>query len=119
MNINNISQDNKLINTSYINGEAIKDNFTNSNDVDSTKRYEVQADKYNEKDLAESIKKMNKLLEGEKVHVEYSVHEELHSLMIKIVEDESKKVILEMPSGKILDMIACMCKQDGLLDEKA
>ncbi len=39
--------------------------------------------------------------------------------MIKIVDDKDDKVIMEIPPEKILDMIASMCKQFGLLDKKA
>lgn len=38
--------------------------------------------------------------------------------MIKIIDDETKEVILEIPPQKILDMVASMCKQVGLLDKK-
>jgi len=39
--------------------------------------------------------------------------------MIKIVDDDSKKVLLEIPSEKILDMVASMCENAGLIDKKA
>jgi flagellar protein FlaG len=70
-------------------------------------------------DLDKALKKLNKSLEDEKVHAEYSVHKELGTLMIKIVDDDTKKVVLELPPEKILNMIAFICKQDGLLDKKA
>lgn len=62
---------------------------------------------------------MNKFLEDEKVHAEYSYHKDLGTLMIKIVQDDDKKIVLELPPEKILDMVASMCKQVGLLDKKA
>ena len=72
-----------------------------------------------EKKLNKAINKLNKFLEDDKTHAEYSVHKELGKLMIKIVDDDTKKTILELPPEKILDMVASMCKQVGLLDRKA
>lgn len=71
------------------------------------------------KQLDKALKKINKFLEDEAVHAEYSVHEDFGDILIKIVDDKTKEVILEVPPKKILDMIASMCKQFGLLDEKA
>ena len=70
-------------------------------------------------ELDKAVSKLNKFLEDEKVHAEYSVHKDLGTLMIKIVEDDTKKIVLELPPEKILDMVASMCKQVGLLDKKA
>ena len=74
---------------------------------------------FNKKDLDKAVNKLNKFLEDDKTHAEYSVHEELNTLMIKIVDDVTKEVIMEVPPKKILDMVASMCKQFGLLDKKA
>ena len=58
-------------------------------------------------------------MEDESAHAEYSVHKELNTIMIKIIDDKTKDVILEVPPKKILDMIASMCKQFGLIDKRA
>lgn len=74
---------------------------------------------YSKKDLDNALKKINNFLKDEHTHAEYSFHKELNTLMIKIVDEETKEVILEVPPKKILDMVASMCKQVGLLDKKA
>lgn len=74
---------------------------------------------FDNKHLEKSIKKLNKFLEDDKTHAEYSVHKDLGTIMVKIVDDENDKVIMELPPEKVLDMVASMCKQVGLLDEKA
>ncbi|NSB12947.1 flagellar protein FlaG [Clostridium beijerinckii] len=73
----------------------------------------------NKDDVEKALKKLNKFLEDEPVHAEYSVHKDLNVIMIKIVDDTTKQVIMEIPSEKILDMVASMCKQVGLIDKKA
>ncbi|ABR36404.1 flagellar protein FlaG [Clostridium beijerinckii] len=80
------------------------------------KQNENQVDK---KELDKAIKKMNKFLEDDKTHAEVAIHKDLGTLIVKIVNDETKDVVLEVPSEKFLDMIAYMCKQVGLLDKKA
>jgi flagellar protein FlaG len=71
------------------------------------------------KKLDKSLDKLNRFLEDESAHAEYSVHEDFGTIMIKIIDDNTKEVILEIPPKKILDMVASMCKQFGLIDKKA
>lgn len=77
---------------------------------------EKQVDKAS---LDKAINKLNKFLEDDSTHAEYSVHEDFNTIMIKIVDDKTKEVLMEIPPRKILDMVASICKQFGLLDKKA
>lgn len=74
---------------------------------------------YDKKELDKALDKLNKFLEDEKTHAEYSVHEDLGTIMIKIMDEKNDKVLLEVPPKKILDMVASLCKAVGLFDEKA
>ncbi len=77
-------------------------------------------EKITEQKLNNSIDKLNKFLEDDKVHAEYEVHDKLKDVMIKIVKDDTKEVIMEIPPKKILDMVAKMCEMVGvLIDKKA
>lgn len=87
---------------------------TQSSETNNAKKQE-----YKKQDLDNAIKKVNNFLKDENTHAEYSVHKELNTVMIKIINDDTKEVILEVPPKKILDMVASMCKQVGLLDRKA
>lgn len=78
-----------------------------------------EKDEYNQKELDDALKKINNFLKDEKTHAEYSKHEDFGTLMIKIIDDETNEVILEIPPKKILDMVASMCRQVGLFDKKA
>jgi flagellar protein FlaG len=106
---------------------VINTKFTNQSTQDLGENIVVKTDekiitedkKYDKENLDKSLKKLNKFLEDDKVHSEYSFHKDLGDLMIKIVDDNTKEVIMELPPEKILDMIASMCKQFGLLDKKA
>lgn len=74
---------------------------------------------HSKKELDDALKKINNFLKDEKTHAEYSFHKDFGTLMIKIVDETTNKVILETPPQKILDMVASMCRQVGLLDRKA
>lgn len=68
--------------------------------------------------IDKSIDKLNKLLEKNNTHAEYSIYEELGTTMVKIIDDNTNKVIMEIPKEKVLDAVAAMMKNTGLLDEK-
>lgn len=89
------------------------------NDGVSAERNKNEKEKFTKEDLDKAVEKLNKFLEDEKTHAEYEKHEDLGTLMVKIVDDETEKVIVELPPEKVLDMIASLCKQVGLLDKKA
>ncbi|ETJ19569.1 FlaG family protein [human gut metagenome] len=120
------------INSSYYAGNDLGEEFVinesqliKSNNEDQFKKeYTDNSDKDHEKnidkkELDKSLKKLNRFLEDDLAHAEYSVHEDFGTVMIKIIDDNTKEVILEIPPKKILDMVASMCKQFGLIDKKA
>jgi flagellar protein FlaG len=80
-----------------------------------------QSDKEKEikdKDIKKAVKKLNNFLQDEGTHAEYSIHKELHRVMIKIIDNDTNKVILEVPPKKIVDMVAKMCELAGILVDK-
>ena len=89
--------------------------------VDSVEIKEESQDKEKEtdkKEIKNAIKKINTFLQDEHTHAEYSVHKELNRIMIKIVDDDTHKVILEIPPKKLIDMVAKMCELAGVLVDK-
>ena len=72
-----------------------------------------------EEQLIKMIERANKALEGKSTSFEFSIHEKTKSIMVKVMDKETGSVIREIPSEKILDMVAKMCEMTGLiLDEK-
>jgi len=45
---------------------------------------------------------------------QFSIHKDTKQIMIKIIDAQTKEVIKEIPSEKILDMVANMCEVAGL-----
>jgi Uncharacterized flagellar protein FlaG len=87
--------------------------------TDSGKDYSEKD--YSEKDVKKAVDKLNKFLEDENTHAVYSTHDKFtNDIMVKIVDDKTNQVILEIPPKKILDMIAKMCETVGVVfDRKA
>lgn len=126
-NINPITQVYKT-DTANQNNENNNDmNTDNKIETIDAKKKEVKDNKegkdnknqYDKKDLDKALKKLNKFLEDDNTRAEYSVHKDLGTIMIKVIDEDTNKVILEVPPKKILDMVASMCKEVGILDKKA
>lgn len=123
MDVNRIGQGSLAGNMSCGNEMSIN----NENSVRQVEKTEIINADYNKnkeeftkKDLDKALIKLNKFLEDENVHAEYSVHDNFkNTIMIKIVNNTTKDVLMEVPPKKILDMIASMCRQFGLIDKKS
>ena len=105
----NVTVDNKEIDKASIVHQVEKDSNTKDNKEEDINKEEMDA----------ALKKLNKFLEDEKTHAEYEKHEDLGTMMVRIIEDDTDKVVVELPPKKVLDMIASICKQVGILDKKA
>ena len=73
---------------------------------------------YSRDDINKAIDKLNTFLKDQDTHAEYSVHEKLNQIMIKIVDSTTDEVVLEIPPEKILDLVAKMCEMVGVLVDK-
>lgn len=128
MDVNGVGQNAININAYSLNSAVSQYKDTNGEttiqqsqqiETQSSSGNEAENKAYSKSDLNEALNKVNNFLKNEHTHAEYSIHKDFGTLMIKIVDEETKKVILEVPPEKILDMVASMCKQFGLLDKKA
>ncbi len=72
-----------------------------------------------EKVVYEAIEKANKAVEGQETYFKFTVHKKTNEICVKVVNSETNEVIREIPSEKILDMVAKMCEMAGIfVDEK-
>lgn len=97
-----------------ISSEAIK-NATAQAETGSNQEAKSEE---NEK-IVEAINQANKHLRIYNRRLEYEVHEATNHIMVKVINSEDDKIIREIPSEKILDMIGRIWDVAGLLvDEK-
>ena len=70
------------------------------------------------KEIDDAVNKLNEKLKPEETYAEYSVHEKFGDIMIKIVSKDTKEVLLEVPPKKLLDFVARMCENIGMVVDK-
>ncbi|BCZ48632.1 flagellin [Clostridium gelidum] len=127
MDVNGIGQ--SAINTNTYSSDSAVSQYTDNSSgvaISQVKKIENQSSVendtksqgYSKKDLDNALKKINNFMEDEHTYAEYSIHKDFGTLMIKIVDEKTKQVILEVPPERILDMVASMCRQVGLFDRK-
>lgn len=76
--------------------------------------------KITEKDVKKSVDKFNKLLEDKPTHLEYQIYGKFNDIVVSVVDDESKKIVREIPPKDIIDMIDKFCEMAGIfLDKRA
>ncbi|MEJ8305970.1 flagellar protein FlaG [Saccharibacillus sacchari] len=67
----------------------------------------------------QELQKAIQAIQGPQKSLEISVHQQTHAIMIKVLNKETGDVIREVPSEKILDVVAKMMEFSGILiDEK-
>ena len=86
--------------------------------VVQSKGKEQQAAYPGERKLIEAIEKANPNLMGTNTNLEFSIHEKTKQIMVKIVDAKTEEVLKEIPSEKILDMVADMIEQSGIFIDK-
>lgn len=69
----------------------------------------------NEIEIKNAVGKINKLLEGTGSHLQYEKHDVLNQMIIRVIDNNTNEVIREIPSKKILDMVAKLCEMAGIL----
>jgi len=121
--INDLNNVNKYNNYDMTQTNVADNNIKVSSSLNDEKDKNTESNSSNsntdQKKLDSAINKLNKFMEDDKTHAEYSVFKELNTVMVKIIDDKTKKVIVEVPSEKILAMVAKMCEDAGLIDKKA
>lgn len=72
-----------------------------------------------ERQLIDLIEKSNKNLRMTNSSLQFSVHERTKEIIVKVIDNETKEVIREIPSEKILNMVAAMLERTGLFVDKS
>ena len=71
------------------------------------------------KDLKEIVESLNKLLEVNKAEVRFSLFKDPDTIVVRLIEQASGKVIREIPSVKMLQIVQSFMQMMGILiDEK-
>ncbi|MCA1055311.1 flagellar protein FlaG [Rossellomorea aquimaris] len=68
--------------------------------------------------MEDVVRGMNEFLSASNTHLKFEFHDKLQEYYVKIVDEQSKEVIREIPSKKVLDMFAAMTEFVGLMVDK-
>lgn len=80
---------------------------------------EAKTAQLSEKTIISAIERANRALVLSNRALEFSVHEKTKEILVKVIDTETKEVIREIPSEKILDMVANILEMAGILvDER-
>lgn len=70
-------------------------------------------------DLEREVENLNKFMQSSSTHLKFTLHEKLNEYYVQVISDHDNTVVREIPSKKIMDMVAKMHEMIGLLvDEK-
>ncbi|WNF06281.1 flagellar protein FlaG [Brevibacillus borstelensis] len=70
-------------------------------------------------EIESEIAGINKWLQTTSSHIKFTLHEGLNEYYVQVINDQTNEVIREIPSKKVMDMVAKMHEMIGLLvDEK-
>lgn len=73
----------------------------------------------NEHEVIQAIERANKHIRTYDRRLEFSIHDATKQILVKVINTEDDTVIREIPSEKVLDMVAHMWEVAGILvDEK-
>ncbi|TCK93392.1 flagellar protein FlaG [Natranaerovirga hydrolytica] len=86
---------------------------------ESVQQKNEDAKKDLEREVINAIERANEEIRTYDRRLEFSIHEETKEIMVKVIDTADDTVIREIPSEKILDMIAKMVEMAGILvDER-
>ncbi len=79
----------------------------------------VQDVKVDKDKLNKEIEGLNKWLQASSTHLKFQLHDKLNEYYVEVIDDQTNQVIREIPSKKMMDMVAQMHEMIGILiDEK-
>ncbi len=107
------------VNTSLV-PKSVNEPSLASNQEQQSDGMKEKTDKtYTKKELEKAVEGLNKWLQSGTTHLKFNLHEKLHEYYVQVIDDNTKEVIREIPSKKIMDMVAQMYETIGILvDEK-
>lgn len=101
--------------------ETLSNEVKQQNEIqkNNPKENELGNEKLSKKTIKDAIENTNRKLVSTDRKFEFSINEETNDVIIRVINKETDEVIREIPSEKILDMVAKMMELAGLfIDEK-
>ncbi|MBP1931509.1 flagellar protein FlaG [Ammoniphilus resinae] len=68
-----------------------------------------------EKEVKKAVDGLNRMFELSNTHIKFNYHEKLGEYYVQVIDDQENEVIREIPSKKILDLVAHIRESIGIL----
>lgn len=123
MEVKGISQGGQLsLNFSTVDSNKFSDVFMVQQSIDADdellQHKDVNEKSVEEKNVKKAVDKFNKLLEDKSTHLEYEVYGKFKDIVVRVVDDNTKDVIQEVPPKNIIDMIDKFCEMAGMFVDR-
>ncbi|KAB7666043.1 flagellar protein FlaG [Bacillus sp. B1-b2] len=80
---------------------------------------QIYGPKQSKEQMSEVIDSINSFMQPSHTSLKFELHEKLNDYYVQVIDDDTKEVIREIPSKKVLDMYVAMKEFMGLMiDEK-
>lgn len=80
---------------------------------------EIQQERaYNKTEITKELDHLNKILQSKNSHLHFVLHDKLQEYYVQVVDDKTNDVIKEIPSKKVMDMVANFYEKLGIIVDK-
>lgn len=103
-------------NSSVIRERVVEKNVSGQEEIPSG---EIQHERtYTKNEINKEIGYLNKWLGSKNTHLQFVLHEKLNEYYVKVIDDKTNEVIKEIPSKKIMDIVAHFYEKLGFIIDK-
>lgn len=112
----NVSRDQE-----HLNGYETSDQKKQAQNVQSDSSDDMDLDEEMDlfkEQISKELKKMNDRLTNKNINLEFKMHQRTHRIYVEMIDKTTKKVVKEIPSKKMLDMIGRIWDEMGIAVDK-
>lgn len=73
---------------------------------------------YNKAEIDKEIVHLNKWLESKDSHLHFVLHDKLNEYYVQVVNNDTNEVMKEIPSKKVMDLVANLYEKLGFIVDK-
>lgn len=86
--------------------------------LNNEQQSQLPLDQPSKEQLEKAVKGINDFIESSSTHIQFKLHEKLNEYYVTVVDNDTKEIVREIPSKKVLDVYAAMTEFIGLIVDK-
>ncbi|MCH4199090.1 MAG: flagellar protein FlaG [Clostridium tyrobutyricum] len=108
---------NASIETAKVSGDI---SSTNNINVDQKAVQNRDGKNTTVKNTKDAVDHANKILDDTQTHLKFEIYGKFNDVVVQVVDDDTNKVVREVPPKKLIDMVEKFCELSGFfMDKKA